>query len=55
MVSVLRQSLLAVVFSAEQQWDGFGDEKALKKADELAQVALNSAKWKIRQLLKGMC
>lgn len=55
MVSVLCQSLLAVVYSAEQQWDGFDDGEALKKADELAQVALNSAKWKIRRLLKGMC
>lgn len=54
MVSILCQSLLAVLYSGEQQWGGFGNGETLKKADELAQVALNSVKWKIKQLLKGM-
>lgn len=53
-VSVLCQFLLAVVYSGEQQWDGFGNGKTLKRADEPAQVALSSVKRKIKQLLKNM-
>lgn len=55
MVSVLHQCLPTVVYSREQQWDGFGNEEALKSVEVLAQVVLNSVKLKIKQLLKCMC
>lgn len=33
MMSVLRHCLLAVVYSREQQWDGFGNGEALKSVE----------------------